>query len=250
MDKEYYAKILEEAAPKGRGLLVYNVELQANYFNGFKLVKRFVMERTSTLTEKVYIFQPVGESGSDVMIRVSLAELNNAENAKARLGQELTQSMRPEIPPGTGELEAVGDVNFVGRSGPADLTAGISFTRGNICVTVRNAGAKRVDVSELAKQIDELLCGERRVDADENAESAGMRTSAVERSSRAGRTEGRPVAVRGRERVMVVRELSELTAEEGWVRISVPQGELSREGNAVVYWAEAAGDVEMRMTVF
>src|SRR5215204_6294652 len=121
MEKSFYSKILEGAAAKGRGLLIYNLDLHGDYFPGFKLVKRFVMQRTSTLAETIYLFQPVGESGSDVVIRVSVAELNNAQNAKARLGQELMQSMRPQITQGTSELEAVGDVNFVARAGRTDL---------------------------------------------------------------------------------------------------------------------------------
>ena len=244
MAKNFYSTIIERAAAKGRGLLICNLELHADYFPGFRLVKKFVMQRTSTLSETVYLFQPPGETGKDVVIRVSVAELNNAQNAKARLEQELMQSMRPEIPPGTGELEAVGDLNFAARAGPADLTAGISFARGNICVTVRNAGEKAVDVSDLAKQIDELLSGERAVDADER-EEMGLRASAVER---AGRAEGRTIAVKGKERVTVVPALGEVT--KGWVRISVPGGELSREGNEVVYRSDAGGNVDLQMSVF
>jgi hypothetical protein len=247
MNKEYYSKILEAAAARGRGLLIYNLDLRGDYFSGFKLLKRFVMQRTSTLAETIYLFQPIGESGPDVLIRVSVAELNNAQNAKAHLGQELNQSMRPEIPPGTGELETVGDVNFVGRSGPADLTAGISFSRGNICVTVGNAGPKTVDVSELAKQIDDLLRGETVID---EAETEGLRARAVEPSVLSGRAEGRTISVKGRERVTVVPALGELTSQKGWVRISVPDGELNREGNQVVYHSDAAGNVSLRLSVF
>ena len=180
-----------------------------------------------------------------MIIRVSLAELNNAQNAIARLEQELMQSMRPDIPQGTGDMEALGDVNFVARAAPADFTAGFSFARGNICVTVRNAGQKAVDVSELAKKIDELLSGNPAV---EDEEQVGLRASAVERTGRLGRTEERTIAAKGKERVTVVPTLGEVT--KGWVRISVPHGELSREGKEVVYRSDAGGNVDLRISVF
>ena len=37
---------------------------------------------------------------------------------------------------------------------------------------------------------------------------------------------------------------------KGWVRISVPNGELSREGNEVVYRSDAGGNVDLRISVF
>ena len=60
MEKSIYSKIIEGAAARGRGLLIYNLDLHDDYFPGFTLVKRFEMQRTSTLSETVYLFQTIG----------------------------------------------------------------------------------------------------------------------------------------------------------------------------------------------
>jgi hypothetical protein len=230
MSEDYYAKIFEAAALKGRGLLNLNVALENEEFSGFKLVKTFVMERASEVTEKIYMWQPTGGALPGALVRVSVAEMKDSSTAKNRLWRELKQSMRPQIAPGIGRLAAIGDINFVGNEPESEQAGGITFVRGNVCVTVRNAGDRPIDLSQFAKELDERL--------------GPVLTPRTLGAKQVRPHEDRTLAMEADKTVTVIEAVD---PARGWVKVVVPDGELRKEGNSVVYKADTSGAKQVQI---
>src|SRR5262249_34252930 len=139
-----------------RGVFNYNFRLLGGEFRGWELLKVVDMKTGQVPDEKVYLWKSKGDPGRD-MVRVLIAERSDWRLAQERLRDELSNSLRPDIPRGTGKLGGLGDIVFVSRNPQSDVPAAISFTRGNICVLVNSVGASNTDVSELAAILDNLL---------------------------------------------------------------------------------------------
>jgi len=135
--------------------------------------------------------------------------------------------MRSNIPRGTKKLAQVGDVNFVGREPQTELAAAISFVRGNVCVIVSSIGEKTADVSKIAITLDRAL---------------GAHPSKREVANGRVRVQTPKVAiVKANEAYILIKNLQAVAPRGGWLKVIVPDGELSRKENELIYVSEHSG---------
>ncbi len=191
---------------------------------GWRLLKSVPMETTrddaGASVELVHMWQR-GDNPNGQLLRVATAEVPSWQAAQQRLLEDVQTSMRPDIPPGTGKLAALGDVNLVGRDPESDVPASISFTRGNLWVAVRSVGDDPVDVGEIALRIDRAM-------------TRRPTRAQIER----GRVVAEPIDVRPRRGLgpaTVIRSLPGAVMPDEWLQVIAPDGELARERNALVY---------------
>ncbi len=211
---------------RGRQVFNYNYGLSGKEIRGWKLLEVVTMQAGPDASEKVYLWQ----SNSDpdhALIRVDITERADWRLAQQSLHQSLLHSMRPDIPRGTKRLAQLGDINFVGREPQTDVVAGLSFTRGNVYVSVRSAGEKSVDVSGIAAYLDGAL-SEPPAPRELEKEKAQAITPKV-------------VAVKTDEAYVLIKSLQKATPSGGWLKIIVFDGELSRKGDALLYVSDQGG---------
>jgi hypothetical protein len=210
----------------GRRVFNYNYRMFGRELRGREMLKEVTMQEGPGVAENVYLWQGQRDQGED-LVRIGVAELDNWRSAQERLLQELTQSMRPEIPRGTGKLAKLGDVSFVARDPKSDIPAAISFTRGNVCVSVRSVGEKDVDVSDVAATLDRTL-------------SEPPTKAALERGLARKRT---PVAVdlKADEAYVLLENLPKAAPRGEWLKVIAPDGELGRTGDALVFVSPQGG---------
>jgi hypothetical protein len=215
----------------GRRVFNFGYRLTSSEYKGWKLLKTVTMQEGRDRTEKVYIW----ESNSDPkheMIRVSVNERHDWRLAQESLHQYLMECMRRDIPRGTKKLAQLGDVNYVGREPQTDIVGAITFTRGNVCVSISSAGEKSVDVSEMAAVLDRALSEPRaRIEAGKGQVRARVPES---------------VDVAARKPVVLVEKLPEAVPRGGWLKIVVPDGELRRKGDALIYESPEGGKKRVR----
>ena len=96
-----------------------------------------------------------------------------------------------------------------------------SRTRGNVDVTVRSGGDQTIPVGDLALRLDRML-NERPSKAQ--LLSRRVKTLSIKLSERQARG---PYAV--------IRSLPREVGRDGWLQVIAPDGELRREGNAILY---------------
>lgn len=212
-----------EATVRGRRIFNAGFLMAADQLPDWQLLKAVPMERSRGDGEIAYIWQ-----GADrhQMLRIAIAELPDWRLAQRRLQEELESSMRSNIPRGTGALASLGDIVYVARDPETDITAAISFARGNVFVSVRSAGDRIVDVSSPARRLDDAMSSP---------------PSAAE--VRDERVQARPLPVTAREpgEERVVIDSIAKTAAGGWLKVLAPDGELRRSDDSLVYVAGSAG---------
>lgn len=226
MNTEYDKNEWAAGTTRGRQVFNFGYRLIGSEFKGWKLLKTVLMQDGRDPTEKVYLW----ESSSDPkreMLRVSITERYHWKLAQETLYQYLMECMRPDIPKGTKKLAQLGDVNYVTREPHTDIAGAIIFTRGNVCVSVSNAGEKNVDVSEMAAVLERALS------------EPSAKAEAGKRQLRVRIPEW--VDVTARKPVVLVEKLSEAVPRRGWLKIIVPDGELRRKGDALIYVSPEGG---------
>lgn len=226
MNTQYDKNEWAAGTTRGRQVFNFGYRLTGGEFKGWKLVKTVPMQEGRDLIETVYMW----ESGSDPqheMVRVSITERHDWKLAQETLRLQLVERMRPEIPRGTKTLATLGDVNYVAREPQTDVAGSVTFTRGNVCVDVSTAGAKNVDVSAMAAVLDRAL-GEPSTGA-----LAGQRTVRARVPASVDVAVGKSV--------VLVEKLPEAIPRGGWLKVIVPDGELRRKGDALIYVSPAGG---------
>jgi hypothetical protein len=161
------------------------------------------------------------------MVRVGITERHHWRLAQESLHQHLMHCMRPDIPRGTKKLAQLGDVIFVSRESHTDVAAAISFTRGNVCVSVSSVGEKNVDVSGIAARLDGALS---EPPAKREVEKGQVRALTPKMAS-----------VKANEAYVLIKNLQKAAPRGGWLKIIVPDGELSRKGDALIYVSAQGG---------
>ena len=226
MDTLYDVKEWARGTTRGRHVFNYNFRLAGDEIKGWELLKVVPMQGPGQLEEKVYLWQSKANPGRE-MVRVSIAERHNWRQAQERLHEELNHSMRPAIPRGTGKLAAVGDVTFVGRDPQSDVPAAISFVRGNVYVSIPSVGERNVDVSEFASQLDRLL-------------SESPSRSVLDKGRVRVRAPKVATVEAGKPHVLI-ENLPAAAPRGQWLKIVAADGELSRQGDALVYSSPQGG---------
>ena len=230
MQKPYNTEKWAAATTRGRQLFNYHYRMLGNEIKGYKLLKVVSMQDNLDLTEKVYLWQSERDPLHEI-IRVAITERYNWQQAQKSLHDHLTDSMRPDIAEGTRNLAQLGDVVFVGREPHSQTPGAISFSTGNLFVSVTSNGEKIVDVSDIATRLDRTLS---ELPAEKELERGSVRDL-------------RPSAatVKSNEATVLIEKLSQRVAEGGWLKVIVPDGELSRKGDALHYHTGEGGEKQI-----
>lgn len=226
MESKYDIKEWAAETTLGRHIFNVNYRMVGNEFRGWELVKTVIMHQAPELSEKVYMWQKKGSDGHQ-LVRVSVAELPDWQNAHTQLSKALHHSMRSDIPRGTAKLAATGDINFVAKAPKSRAVTSLYFTRGNLTVTVMSAGDKPVDVTKLAMALDSLFT--------EAPDSTDVEEGLVKELS------PKTLQVKAKKTMPVIEHVSEAIAKGGWLKIIASDGELKREDDALVYTSATKG---------
>lgn len=195
-------------------------------FDGWELVKRSVANAPNG-PEKVYMWNRNESKGED-LVQVRVIENSNWRNALRFHHDQLMQSMRPNIPRGKGRTAGIGDIQHVGQTPDNEITAMI-FTRGNLQVSVTSIGLNPVDVTALAKALDDKLANP-------------PTTDSAEKKPVASRQKPLKVTAKKNEMTVLIDTLPEPTPESGWTRVVATSGEIRKEGNTLYLIDEQGGD--------
>jgi len=217
---DYDTKAWARETTLGRRVFNHRFRMLGREFAGWRLLKTVPMHQDGSVSEVAYLWQ--GEAAPEQqLIRVNVREVGSWREAQKHLLGMLQESMRAGLPRGTGRLAELGDVQFVARSVPSDVPAAIRFSRGNIAVDVDSVGSTTLDVSELALGVDRLL-GEAPTQVPSLRRLARLQTP-------------KTATIKGKEGVALVKDLAK--AGDQWLKVIVPDGELRRKGQSIVYTA-------------
>lgn len=220
MDIAYDTESWAERTDFGRRIVNFGYRMVDDDLPGWRLVKDTPIETSRPGREVAYIWQQ-GDERDRLLVRVTIAELDDWRTAHKRLADELGASMRSDIPLGTGPLNDLGDVSYVARESVTDIPASIWFTRGNTLVTVASVGRQTVRVDDIAILLDRALVEPPR---------AEVRTTR--------HVSDEPIEVKVEhpfERRVVVPDLKTRTRRNAWVKVTAPDGELLRKDDSLVY---------------
>lgn len=226
MNTHYNVEEWAAGTTRGRQVFNYNYRMLGTEVKGWKLLKVVTLKEDRDVTEKAYIWQSESDPEHE-MIRVGITEHHNWRKAQESLHAHLMQCMRPDVPRGTKKLAQLGDVIFVSREPHTDVAAAVSFTRGNVFVSVSSVGEKNVDVSEIAAWLDGGLSGP---PAKREVETGRARALTPKMAN-----------VKANEAYVLIKNLQKAAPRGGWLKIIVPEGELSRKGNALIYVSSQGG---------
>lgn len=234
MNESYDLQKWAAATSRGRRVFNYHFQMDGSEIPGWKLIKKVTLTATEEVKETAFFWSPDNSHDQEV-VRIDVAELPDWRSAQKQLAASLEQSMRPAIPPGTGRLASLGDVNFVARAPQSDLAAATSFTLGNLCVTVRSVEKRTVDVSSIAVLLEKML-GD--APALKKSPKGGGRSKTMKQS----------VKAKG-ERVLYSHLTKEIP-DDTWVKIIAPEGELRRDRDTLVFHGEKSGEVSIESYSF
>jgi len=226
MANPYDLKAWADQTTRGRQVFNFRYRMRDRDIPGWTLLKVVAMPQAKRAVETVYLWRQ-NELGDRTLARVSIAELDSWRGAQSRLRETLGDCMRPAIPPGTGKLAQIGDVNLTARDPQSDVAAAVWFVRGNLRVSVASVGEVNIDVSEIAARIDRALA------------QAPSKAAAVKR--RVAVTAPKTVIVRARQRVPLIKALSKSVPANSWLKIIVPDGDISKQDDSLVYVSPEGG---------
>lgn len=215
---------------RGRQVFNYGYSPSGRGFQGWTLLKTVTMRDDGDAVEKAYIWQGANDPGRE-QIRIDVTERHAWRLAQESLSARLEECMRPDMPRGTKALAQVGDVVFVGRAAVTDVPAAVLFSRGNVCVSVASVGERTVDVSAVAFGVDRALGDS---PSGKELELGEVRVQAP-----------RVAAVRTNEAFVLIPSLQKAAPRGVWLKVVVPDGELARKGDAVVYVSPRGGKKEV-----
>ncbi|MEQ6341384.1 MAG: hypothetical protein M3A44_06930 [Gammaproteobacteria bacterium] len=226
MDTPYDLQAWADATTRGRRLYNYNYRMSGDELRGWELINVVPMENTPRHHETVYLWEKKGSDGQE-LVRIGIAEADDWRAAQSQLHEQLRHSMRPDIPRGAGKLAAVGDVNYAGQEPGGTRVASLVFSLGNVSITISSVGDKTVDVSAIAQRLDHTL-GEPPAKEEIKAGKAERLTTPV-------------LKVKKGQTTTLIECLPEREST-GWHKLIVPDGELKREDDAIVYVSPSAGE--------
>jgi hypothetical protein len=214
------------ATELGRRVFNYNYTMIGTELPGWELVNTVNMEHEPGLIERIFVWEKKGSEGKQ-LIRVGIAETNEWRRAQVQLQTQLGYSMRRDVPRGKGKLAKVGDVSYAAQPEDAKTVASVLFTRGNLSVSVNSVGEEMVDVASVAGKLDRAF-------SEPPTKKDLERKRAEDRSPK-------PLKLKMHERKRLIDELPERIVRSGWIKVIVPDGELSREDDTLVYESAEAG---------
>ena len=227
MNTNYNLEEWAAATSKGRQVYNHSYHLSDKAFKGWRLIKVVVLSNTKEGAANAYMFENPKNPGQE-MIRIDILEEYSRQSAQAMLRNHLTECMRPDILSGTRNVAKIGDINFVNRVPESDIPAAIFFTRGNIFLSMNSVGEKDIDLSDFAVQLDDDL-------NKPGSSPAGGKEKIRVLPPKAS------VTLKAGDAHILIKDVRKVTPRDTWVKIIVPDGELSRKGDAIIYSSETGG---------
>jgi hypothetical protein len=204
----------------------HNVRLSGNEFRGFELVNEVELTGSNGLAERVYLYaRRTGER--EALLRVSLSEQDDTRYGLLSLRDGLDNSMQPDPARAAGKLAKLVDVGFAQRDESGAGMGAVSFTVGNVGVTLRSAGDEPVDVAAAAAQLAKLLAGP----PDKTSLKSGLAKAL--KPARIDLKAGHAGAV--------IDALPDPVSSGVRVQLIAPDGEFRREGSTLFYAARSDG---------
>jgi hypothetical protein len=195
-------------------------------FTGWQLVKTTVMPHEQGVEEKIYLWEP--KKDPDVRkVRISVIESAYWRHAQQHLATQLEHCMNSDMPRGKGKSGGIGDIQFLGQVLKTTSVSQVFFTRGNLRISVQSVGRKPVDVTIIAKKLDERL----------------VKPPSASEKKRGVVAAKKPVRLKVKEREMttVLDKLPAPRPGAGMTRVILDDGELRREGDVLFCVSEIAG---------
>ena len=226
MESKYNQTAWQQETELGRRLYIHNFGMQGIEFDGWELVNTTSESHSPDESEKVYMWKRKAGKGEG-LVQVRVIETNNWRNALQYHHGRLMQSMRSDIPRGNGRTAGIGDIQHVGQA-PNNEVAVVVFTRGNLQISVSSVGLKLVDVTPLAKALDNRLT-KSPTKTDEKKRTATLQ---------------KPLKVKTRknEKTVLIDTLPEPIPSSGWTRVLASGGEIRKEGDTLYLVDEQGGD--------
>ena len=204
----------------------HNLRLHAGEFKGFELVNEADIVGSNGALEHVYIFAR-RKAADETLLRVGVAEHADARHALLALRELLDNSMNPDVSRAAGKLGKLADIGFA-LGGEGDKGLGLALLNvGNVAVTVRSVGKAPVDVSAPAGLLGKILA----VPPDK----------ALLRSGRAKSLPPPGAELSAGQVLTLIERLPEAGPGADRIQVIAPDGELRRDGAALVYVATASG---------
>lgn len=234
MESTYDQKAWEQDTTLGRRLYIHNFGLKGTEFAGWELVKMSLGETSEEIAEKTYIFKHKN-SKDEVLVQVRVVESSYWRNALSHLNEQLVQCMRPDIPRGKAKTAKIGDVQHVGEA-PTKETAAIFFTRGNLQISVSSVGMKPVDVTSIARSLDNRL----------------TKPPTKSEESKALAARKKPLKIKAKKRAMTVLidALDEPVPRSGWTKFLAADGEIRKEGETLFLMDDQGGERTVEITKY
>ncbi len=226
MASTYDLKSWEQETQLGRRLYIHNYGMKGTEFAGWELIKTSLGEATPDTSEKIYIWQ-CKKSKKEELVQVRVVESNYWRNALQHLHDQLVNCMRPDIPRAKGKTAKIGDIQHAGQT-PANETAALFFTRGNLQISIRSVGMAPVDITTLAKALDNRLT------------KAPTKTDV----KKAEAIRAKPLKIKAKKKAMTVliAALDEPIPRSGWTKILAQEGEIRKEGETLFFVCDKAGE--------
>ena len=226
MESKYDQKAWEKETKLGRRLYIYNFGMNGSEFSGWELVKISVASNSPDGSEKVYMWKRKASKGEE-LVQVRVIESNYWRDALQYHHDQLMHSMRPDIPRGKGKTAGIGDIQHVGQT-PSNETTAIIFTRGNLQISVSSVGLNPVDVTPLAKSLDNRL--------------TKPPTKTDEKKMAVTRQKPLKIKSKKKEMTVLIDTLPEPIPRSGWTRILAAEGEIRKEDDTLYIVDEQGGD--------
>jgi len=222
----YDLKAWEQETKLGRRLYIHNYGMKGTEFAGWELIKTSLVETSPDRTEKIYIWKHK-KSKDEQLVQVRVVESNYWRNALQHLQEQLEHCMRPDIPRGRGKTAKIGDIQHAGQT-PTNETAALFFTRGNLQISITSVGMATVDITALAKTLDDRL--------------TKPPTKTEEKAAEV--TRQKPLKIKAKKQAMTVliETLDAPGPRSGWTKVMATDGEIRKEGDTLFFFGEEGGE--------
>jgi hypothetical protein len=231
MNTAYNVQEWAAGIERGGQVFNYNYRMLGNELKDWQLIKVVTLQEGPDAIEKAYMWQSKADPEHE-MVRVDITERHDWRQALESLHQHLMECMRTDIPRGTKDLARLGDIVFVSRDPEASLPGAVSFTRGNMLISVSSVGEKNIDVSDFAAKLDSALN-----DPPANREMASGKVRALSPTAKP--------TLKANEAHVLIDELPKAASGGEWLKIMVSDGELSRKGDALIYVPAQGGEKQV-----
>lgn len=212
-------------SPAGARVFNHNLRLSGDELPGWEIFRSAITETGRHPSAHAYFWRRRG-GGDRQVIRVDIAESENWRVSLTQLASDLAQRMNPEPILAAEGTAMLGDLQFSYREQVTDIVAATLFNSGNLRVALSSVGETTVDVSPAATLLDSLI--------GDPAASGAKRTASGKASSRV--TEAKPGSP-----IVLVEDLFAGEFSAAWLKVVVPDGELQRDRNRLVYTPTEGG---------